>query len=221
MTTPLKQAIEGGFKREARSGRLNLQARTKNALVDLLATAPTVYGKSYKDQNQIKKAWIDCGYLDEKTYTCPDVFKIMDATSIRWTDKLRKDVLERYIPRLLKEAFTTDSITGIKEESYDNLDVPLDSDYHGEEYPLVNPTVITCRSTCITRKNLLEALRKKAKAQMESKEAAQVKLVAKGEQLLHDNKKCELEMLKILNKPEGTILSDLPIPELVFFGKKN
>jgi len=143
MTTPLKQAIEGGFKREARSGRLKLQARTKNALVDLLATAPTVYGKSYKDQNQIKKAWIDCGYLDEKTYTCPDVFKIMDATSIKWTDKLRKDVLERYLPRLLKEAFTTDSITGIKEESYDNLGVPLDSDCHGEEYPLVNPTVIS------------------------------------------------------------------------------
>jgi len=125
MTTPLKQAIEGGFKREARSGRLKLQARTKNALVDLLATAPTVYGKSYKDQNQIKKAWIDCGYLDEKTYTCPDVFKIMEATSIAWTDELREAFME-YLPPLLEEAFTTDSISGIKEEFYDNLCFPLD-----------------------------------------------------------------------------------------------
>jgi len=63
-------------------------------------------------------------------------------------------------------------------------------------------------------------LRKKAKALMDSKKAAQLQRTANGKQLLNDNKKCELLMLQLLEKPEGTILSNLPIPELDFFAKR-
>jgi hypothetical protein len=92
-------------------------------------------------QPQIKKYWVECGYLDADSYSCPDIQKIMASSKVHWTSSLRQQFLE-VLPTLLREAFTTDDIRGITEDSFDKLGLPLDTDSHGNEYPLSKSTIL-------------------------------------------------------------------------------
>ena len=85
---------------------------------------------------------------------------------------------------------------GIEGESYDKLGIPIDVDAHGNVYVLKNPSIITCRATCITKKSLLEKLRKESQEHVTSLKDAQISRIAQGERLLEDNKKCERLILE-------------------------
>jgi hypothetical protein len=75
-TSPLKIFVENGLSRLRDEGKLMLPKRKYDAIVDVVSTSPEVYGAAYRDSAQIKKYWVECGYLDADSYSCPDVQKI-------------------------------------------------------------------------------------------------------------------------------------------------
>jgi hypothetical protein len=141
-TSPLKIFVENGLSRLRDEGKLMLPKRKYDAIVDVVSTSPEVYGAAYRDSAQIKKYWVECGYLDADSYSCQDVQKMMSSSKVHWNPSLRQQFFGA-LPTLLRAAFTTDDIRGIIEDSFDKLGLPLDTDCHGHEYVLSRCTIIT------------------------------------------------------------------------------
>jgi hypothetical protein len=115
-------------------GKLMLAKRKFDAIVDVVSTSPEVYGTAYRDSAKIKKYWVECGYLDADSYSCPDVIKIMSSSKVHWNPSLRHQFLES-LPSLLRKAFKTD----------DKLGVPVDTDCNGHGYLLSRSTTVLSR----------------------------------------------------------------------------
>jgi hypothetical protein len=215
-TSPLKTLVENGLSKLKFCNRLILPKRKYDAIVDVVSTSPEVYAAAYTDSKHIKKYWIECGYLDGGSYSCPDVTRIMSSSKVHWDPSLREQFYGA-LPTLLREAFSTDDIRGITEDSFDKIGVPLDTDCNGNEYVLSRCSIITCRSTVISRKELLAGFREKTEELINKQQTVQIERIAQGTRLLEDNRKCEKLLLEVWKKPEGTELSTLVNPPLSIF----
>jgi hypothetical protein len=105
--TPLKITIENGMGKLKREGHCVLSACKYNVIVDAAATGLTMQGKAYtKEKNQ--KSWVSADYLDEGSWTCPDINAIMALTNINFVKdpELHSLILNTAVD-ILREGYQT------------------------------------------------------------------------------------------------------------------
>jgi hypothetical protein len=88
---------------------------------------------------KIEKAFVDAGFVDRVTKTCPDIYQMMSMCGTDFDkNRLRReafiDNLETVIAEHVRRGY-------VSEEFFDTLGVAVDMDAHGREYPLTLPLI--------------------------------------------------------------------------------
>jgi hypothetical protein len=112
--------------------------KKKEAIVECVATGPRIHGSAWEKQKVVEKAFIDAGFINRVTKTCPDIYQMMSMCGIDFDkNRLRResfiDNLETVIAEHVRSGY-------VSEEFFDSLGVAVDIDAHGREYPLLPHT---------------------------------------------------------------------------------
>jgi hypothetical protein len=109
-------------------------------------------GKAYS-KKKVVDAYVSVGLLDERTKTCPDIFKMMERFGHSHNNNAikRNEFLDR-LPAIMK-AQITDGM--VKEEVYDKLLVDSDCDLLGNDWGLKSSSDIQSRAKILSNRSLL------------------------------------------------------------------
>ena len=118
-----------------------------------------------------------------------------------------KETFFNAFPDVLKEMLLTGDV---KEETYDNLRIPIDTDSKGNRYELSSTSLIRSRCKCVYSKAALERTVEKAKKFQRAEVAKLNDKVRNGQQMLKNNKECE----NLFGLSSDVNINEVSIPSL-------
>jgi hypothetical protein len=139
---PLEQTIWGFLASKHAQGQFMLQKghRKYEAIVECVATGPRIHASAWEHQ-KIEKAFVDAGFIDRVTKTCPDIYQMMSMCGIDFDkNRLRREAFIDNLETVIAEHVRCGYVS---EEFFDTLGVTVDMDAHGREYPLTATTTTT------------------------------------------------------------------------------
>jgi hypothetical protein len=139
---PLEQAIRGFLASKHAQGQFMLQKghRKYEAIVECVATGPRIHASAWEHQ-KIEKAFVDAGFIDRVTKTCPDIYQMMSMCGIDFDkNRLRREAFIDNLETVIAEHVRCGYVS---EEFFDTLGLTVDMDAHGREYPLTATTTTT------------------------------------------------------------------------------
>ena len=191
--SPLKLKVTAMIDEESRKNRLMLPAGKRRTIIDVVSCTPHTFYKSFSNEKNIK-SYVDCGFIDAGTKTTPDVYAIMESFNIVWQKEKKLWFLSK-IPLALDEYAKTGYVP---ETFFDKHDFAIDKDGRGDDYPLINPSIITCRSCDPYHPQSIARIQEKIEECKRVKLVSFAKLKEKFESITKDNLKCEQAMEKVL-----------------------
>ena len=123
----LKGFISDTFDKLNANGVLHLKLPARKAIIDHCVCCPEMFGKAMSPKTT-KKGFIENGMIDSKTHTYPDLTMLLRTCKSEFTQE-HEDLFFKNFSKLYT-AMKTDG--HIKEELYDAIGFPSDTNYAGE-----------------------------------------------------------------------------------------
>ena len=192
----LTQKVTAALYHLRDKGEINLSAEKLTNVINCISRVPTVINKSY-DERSIIQAFVRPGWIGEGGQGV-DVLKMFQSYKAKLTQEM-KDKWIQDLPSLIKEMI---QLGRIREETFDSLGYPVDTDKTGKAHNLPEDAITTQhhrqRFTMMTHPKLLglfrqattsaiavEVLNRAALAEEEQWLLEQLEVNTKFEQMLH------------------------------------
>jgi hypothetical protein len=193
----LEQRVKQRLTQLRNQGRFLLDGCKLDAMVDCVATAPHTKNDAYSKKNN-KMAFVRSGMLSSESEPCPNLYKIMQKSSIKWDSNqlLRQqflDALPQCITEIIHHGF-------ISEKVFDDLGIPKDKDRHGHDVERHGQSDVFGRAMAISTERTLISRQTKMIQDLEDQRHERIRKLRLYDGILGDADTCQEQLQKMADE---------------------
>jgi hypothetical protein len=213
---PLEQTIRSFLECKHAQGQFMLQkgSRKYEAIVECVATGPRIHGSAW-EQHKVVQAFVDAGFIDRTSKTCPDIYQMMTMCGIDFEkNRLRREAFMPVIAEHVQSGY-------VSEEFFDSLGVAVDMDAHGREYPLTATSDIRSRARQLSTQARIQQICAEMIENLEKARQKQRALLDKARSMFQLNTAAEEMVQHLANRNHDGQVEQLSFDDLATLGTKH